>query len=181
MASINTVDNSIIDWDAGLNDSISTIGAINITNTATGALQDDVPARLRFNFTNSRLRTFLQTGVISLNNGTAAIDVNWGSGTTNGTQSGVIAAGLAGSSNLIKWGAGYLYVRGDNSAFSGKSFIEQGAVGMLHTGALGSGDVTVRKYGVLDLGVADITKAATYEKGGIERWSVDGARDGVST
>jgi fibronectin-binding autotransporter adhesin len=149
-------------------------------------LQNDVPARLRFNFTSSRLRNYLNTGVITLN-GTTAIDVNWGTGTTNGNNSGVIAGGLAGAGNLIKWGAGNLFVRGDNSAFTGNTFIEQGALSVLHNNALGSTygqTVTVRKYGVLDVGVSDFNPTSlviSYETGGIERWSVDGARDGLAT
>jgi autotransporter-associated beta strand protein len=186
MGALNTVDNVIIDWDGGQNDTISTIGAINVTNTATGAVQNDVPARLRFNFASSRLRSYLQTGTITLN-GTTALDVNWGTGTTNGTQSGVIAAGLAGSGNLIKWGAGVLYVRGSNTGFTGNTFIEQGAVSVLDSNALGNTigqTVTVRKYGVLDIGISDFTPtnvAISYETGGVERWSVNGARDGTAT
>jgi autotransporter-associated beta strand protein len=181
MSAINTVDNVIIDWDSGIADATNTIGAINVTNTGTASgVENDVPARLRFNFTNNRLRNYLNTGVITLN-GTTAIDVNWGSGTTNGTNSGVIAAGLSGAGNLVKWGPGYLFVRGDNTGFTGNTFIEQGAVSMLHNNALGSGTVTVRKYGILDIGVSDVTKTATYETGGIERWSIDGARDGLAT
>ncbi|MGC3968288.1 MAG: hypothetical protein QM775_13225 [Pirellulales bacterium] len=129
MSTINAVDNSIIDWDSTIADATNTIGAINITNTGTASgVELDVPARLRFNFTSSRLRNYLNTGVITLN-GAAAIDVNWGTGTTNGTSSGVIAAGLSGSKTLLKWGPGTLYVRGDNSStFSGNVYIEQGAV-----------------------------------------------------
>jgi autotransporter-associated beta strand protein len=179
MSAINTVDNSIIDWDSGITDATQTIGAINITNTGGTAVENDVPARLRFNFTNSRLRNYLKTGVITLN-GTAAIDVNWGAGTTNGTNSGVIAAGLAGSKNLLKWGPGYLWINGSNSSFTGNVFIEQGALGVLDNGALGTtaNNVTVRRYGVLDVGVAGYNPTSTiaYETGGIERWSVNGAR-----
>lgn len=169
---IIVVDRGRIDWDAGANDRTSTIAAIDIESTnLTGMREAD--ARVTFN-TASRARSYLHTGTITLN-GNAIVEIN---GVTGGST-GIITPNLAGSGNLTKWGSGYLYVRNASTGYTGDINIEQGAIAVAHPDALGSGSLTVSRYGVLDLQVAGFTKSATYEAGSVERWSVDSARTGA--
>jgi autotransporter-associated beta strand protein len=59
--------------------------------------------------------------------------------------------------------------------------IDQGAVFVTHNGSLGTGAVTVNRYGVLEIGVANYAPtntSLTYNEGSIERWSIDSARSG---
>lgn len=169
---ITVVDRGRIDWDPGANDRTSTISAIDIISTNTTGMRE-ADARVTFN-TGSRSRAYLHTGEITLN-GNAIVEIN---GVTGGST-GIITPNLAGSGNLTKWGTGTLYVRDAANAFTGNVNIEQGAVSVMHADALGSGDLTVSRFGVLDLQVANFTKSATYEAGSVERWSVDSARTGT--
>ncbi len=192
---IVVLDNGIINYDSGANDRTETINDVQVQSTG-GTMED---AQLKFTFTNSRQRNILQTGVLSLtdasgySNGGAQITVTWGSNVTNGTSSGVSVASLSGSDRLTKWGAGVLYIRGDSTVgstaadgtlyapFTGNVNIEEGAVQIENNNALGSGNVTVSRNGVLDLNTTNFTKTVNYQAGSIERWSADGARTGGVT
>ncbi len=101
---------------------------------------------------------------------------------TNSISSGISVASLIGANRLTKWGDGTLYVRGNSSTFSGSMMIDQGAVFVTHNGSLGTGALTVNRYGVLEVGVANYAptnSTVTYNEGSMERWSVDNARSGV--
>jgi autotransporter-associated beta strand protein len=171
---ITMLDRATIDWDSGAADRTSTIAAIDLVSMNTSGIAEG-DARFTFNFTNNRARNYLKTGEMTLT-GNSIVEVTALSG---GTTSGVMAANLAGTGNLTKWGPGYLYVLGANNSYSGNITIEQGALAAVHADALGSGTVTINRHGVLDVQVAGFTKAATYNTGSIERWSVDGARTGT--
>lgn len=171
---ITLLDRATIDWDSGASDRTSTIAAIDLVSTNNSGIAEG-DARFTFNFANNRARNYLKTGEMTLT-GNSIVEVASVSG---GGVSGVMAANLAGTGNLTKWGTGYLYVLGANNSYSGNITIDQGAIGVAHTAALGSGTVTVNRHGVLDVQVAGLTKAATYNAGSVERWSVDGARTGA--
>ncbi|MBL9089899.1 MAG: autotransporter-associated beta strand repeat-containing protein, partial [Planctomycetaceae bacterium] len=179
MSGITIVDNALINVDAGGADRTVTIGDLEVVSTDLTGLQ---PARARF--VVAQARSMVNAGVLTLSGvGTSIIDVNANNVNnqiTSGATAGVAVAGLVGSQNLIKWGNGGLYLRGDNSAtFTGDVVIEQGALRVTEANALGNAatDVTVRRYGTFDLWAAGVAKVPTYEAGAIERWSIDGARN----
>ncbi|EDY20583.1 autotransporter-associated beta strand repeat protein [Chthoniobacter flavus Ellin428] len=192
---IVVLDNAVINYDPQANDRTQTINDVQVQSTG-GTLMD---AQLKFTFTNSRARSILETGVLSLtdasgfSNGGTQLTVTWGSNVTNGTSAGVSVASLAGSDRLTKWGAGVLYIRGDSTvgstaadgtvygAYTGNVSIEEGAIQILNPKALGNGTVTVKRDGVLDINTVGYTGAPTYSAGSIERWSADGARTGGIT
>lgn len=190
---IYVVDNGVIDFDPGADDRVHTIADIEIQqsggigNAVANGTND---AQLRI--VNNRNRSILAAGQLTItNNAIVNVDStltpqtfigagnNNGAYLTNGVSNGMSVASLAGSSRLTKWGDGYLYIRGDSSGFSGPVVIDEGAIGVAHVNALGSGAVTINRYGVLDILVAGFTKTATYNEGSVERWSVDGARTGT--
>ena len=186
---IIAVDNATIDWDPGADDRVHSIGAIEIQQAGGAGALD---AQLRV--ANNRARSILSAGQLTLTNNailnvdtTADRSVFYAYTTNNanlttGTSSGMSVASLNGSARLTKWGDGYLYVRGASPGFSGKVVIDQGAVQVNHNNALGSGDVSVNRYGVLDVAVAGYVptnSSITYNDASSERWSVDGARIGT--
>ena len=192
---IVALDNAVIAWDPQADDRTQTINDVQIQSTG-GVLLD---AQLRFAVGNTRKRSILETGVLSLvdaagySNGGAIINVAYGSNVSEGVSTGVSVASLSGSDRLTKWGAGTLYVRGDSTVsstaadgtaytpFTGNVSIEEGALQILNTKALGTGTVTVKRTGTLDINVVGYAGAPTYEAGSIERWSKDGARSGAGT
>jgi autotransporter-associated beta strand protein len=170
---ITLVDRANIDWDSAAVDRVNTISAIDLVSTNTSGIAEG-DARFQFVFTNARARNYLKTGEITMS-GNSIVDVTGNAG----TGSGVMAANLAGTGNLTKWGAGTLYVLGANNAYSGNVTVDQGALAVVHADALGSGTLTLNRHGVLDVQVAGYAKSATYNTGSIERWSVNGARTGT--
>ena len=189
---ITVVDNATIDWDPLADDRVHTIADIEIQQSGgigNAAANGSNDAQLRV--VNNRLRSILAAGQLTVtNNAILNVDAtatpasfagagNNNTNLTNGISSGFSVASLTGSARLTKWGDGYLYIRGDSSTFSGPLVIDQGAVGAAHLNALGTGAVTINRYGVLDVLVAGFTKSATYNEGSVERWSVDGARTGT--
>jgi autotransporter-associated beta strand protein len=180
---ITAVDNAVIDWSSGLNDVVNTISDVDVVSTGGTLLE----AQLRVNLANSR--AILRSGQLSVSGANAGAIINIvtsasanGTGVTNATSSGLSVASLAGAADtrLVKWGQGILYVRGDSAAtFGGAVNIEQGAVQINHPMALGSGPVTVKRYGVLDINTTGYTGAPVYLAGSIERWTSDNARSGA--
>jgi autotransporter-associated beta strand protein len=192
---IIAVDNATIDWDPGADDRVHTIADVEIQQS--GGIGADpangtVDAQLRI--ANNRNRSILAAGTLTVtNNAILNVDTTaagspfaayGGNGLylTNGLSSGFSVASLVGSQRLTKWGDGTLYIRGDSAGFSGPVVIDQGAVHVTHNGSLGTGAVTVNRYGVLDIGVANFAatnSGITYNEGSIERWSVNNARTGT--
>ncbi len=167
--------------------------AVDSTDT-TG----QVPARARFEIIN--VRSMLTAGNLTLTgSGGSIVDVMrvqtdgninaggqaLGINGTTGLSTGVSFASLNNGGNaqrgLQKWGNGYMFIRGDSSAtFNGPVRIEQGPIQVNHDGALGTGPITVARYGVLDINKAGWTmtnSGLTYSAGSAERWSIDGARN----
>jgi autotransporter-associated beta strand protein len=193
---IIAVDNATIDWDPGADDRVHTIADVEIQQSGgigNATANGTVDAQLRI--ANNRNRSILAAGTLTVtNNAILNVDTTaagspfaayGGNGTylTNGLSSGFSVASLVGSNRLTKWGDGTLYIRGDSSStFSGPVVIDQGAVHVTHNGSLGTGAVTVNRYGVLDIGVAAFAatnSGITYNEGSIERWSVNNARTGT--
>lgn len=193
---IYAVDNATIDFDPGFDDRVHTIADVEIQQSGgigNAPANGTVDAQLRI--ANNRARTILAAGTLTVtNNAILNVDTTatgspfaaYGGNSgylTNGLSSGFSVASLVGSQRLTKWGDGTLYVRGDSSTtFSGPVIIDQGAVHVTHNGSLGTGALTVNRYGVLDIGVADFqatNSSITYNEGSIERWSVDNARSGT--
>lgn len=173
---IIAIDDATISFDPGADDRVNSIADLEVRNTG-GDLLD---AKLHFDI--SRLRSMLQAGHLTLS-GNAIIDVNASSvgGVTSGSSVGLSVADLSGPGRLTKWGNGVLYVRGDSNGYTAPVDIEQGAVSVSSNGALGTGAITVNRYGILDVAVANYkptNSSVTYLPGSIERWSVDGARTG---
>ena len=177
---IIAVDNAIISVNNQINDSTTTISAVELQSTDTTGL---VPSRLRFSLAN--LRQILNTGVLTISGGPGIIDVNAtaiGNGQiSTGVESGVAVAGLAGSQQLIKWGNGVLYIRGDNrTSFTGSVSVEQGALSVTNPNAFASTTaIAVHRGGVFDLQTSGFTNVPTYDAGSAERWSAEGARNGT--
>jgi autotransporter-associated beta strand protein len=192
---IIAVDNATIDWDPAADDRVHTIADVEIQQS--GGIGADpangtVDAQLRI--ANNRNRSILAAGTLTVtNNAILNVDTTaagspfaayGGNGLylTNGLSSGFSVASLVGSQRLTKWGDGTLYIRGNSAGFSGPVVIDQGAVHVTHNGSLGTGAVTVNRYGVLDIGVANFAatnSGITYNEGSIERWSVNNARTGT--
>lgn len=186
---IVAVDNAVIDWDPGADDRVHSIGDIEIQQAGGNG---PVDAQLRF--ANNRSRSILSAGTLTLtNNAIVNVDTTadrsvffaYTTGNTNlttGTSSGVSVAALSGSGNFTKWGDGYMYVRGASTGFTGNVVIDQGAVQVNDNGALGSGTLTINRYGILDINVANFTptnSGVIYNDASVERWSIDGARTGT--
>lgn len=183
---IIAVDNAVIDWDAGADDRVHLIGDIEVQQAGGNG---PVDAQLRI--AHNRSRSILSAGTLTLtNNAIVNIDTTadrsvfyaYTTGNTNlttGTSSGVSIAALSGSGNFTKWGDGYLYIRGASSGFTGNVVIDQGAVQVNDLAALGTGSITVNRYGILDIAIAGYTATPTYNDASVERWSVDGARNGA--
>ncbi len=192
---IITVDNGIIDWDAGADDRVHSIADLEIQQSGgigQGPANGNNDAMLRVIL--ARNRSILSAGSLTLtSNSILAVDPNVGpsnfaaygnngSYLTNGISTGVSVSQLMGTSRLTKWGDGYLYIRGASPSFSGTVVIDQGAIHVTNNNSLGSGDVIVNRYGTLDIGVANFVQtnsSLTYNEGSIERWSVNGARSGT--
>ncbi len=186
---IIAVDNAVIDWDPGADDRVHSIADLEVQQAGGNG---PVDAQLRL--AHNRARSILAAGQLTLTNNaivnvdtTADRSVFFAYTTTNtnlttGTSSGVSIASLNGSGRFTKWGDGYLYVRGASPTFTGEVVIDEGAVQVNHHNALGSGAVTINRYGVLDIGVENYTptnSTLTYNDASAERWSVDGARTGT--
>jgi autotransporter-associated beta strand protein len=189
---IIAVDNAVIDYDPGADDRVHSIADIEIQQSGgIGAAPANGTNDAQLRIVNNRQRNIVAAGQLILsNNAILNVDSTYTGNTfaaasnnaaylTNGGSNGMSVASLAGSARLTKWGDGYLYIRGDSSAYSGSVVIDQGAIGVAHANALGSGAVTVNRYGVLDIHVPGFTKSLTYNEGSVERWSVDGARTGT--
>lgn len=192
---ITIVDNGIIDWDAGVDDRVHSIADLEIQQSGgigQAVANGNNDAMLRVVL--ARNRSILSAGSLTLtNNSILAVDPNVGAANfqaysnngaylTNGISTGMSVSQLIGSSRLTKWGDGYLYIRGASPGFSGAVVIDQGAIHVTSNNSLGSGDITVNRYGVLDIGVANFVptnSSLTYNEGSIERWSVNGARSGT--
>jgi autotransporter-associated beta strand protein len=182
MGRIIAVDNAVVNIDTQTSDRTIGLNGLEIHSTDTTGLS---PARLRM--VVGRDRTIVKAGALSLTGaGNSILDIAQTSATNNqitsGNSTGVMVSGITGTNNLIKWGNGYLYVDGNNSAtFTGDISIEQGVVGVLNANAFGNAgtDITARRYGVLDILTTGFTKVPTYEAGSAERWSVDNARSGA--
>ncbi len=192
---IYAVDFATIDWDPGADDRVHTIADIEIQQSGghgAGPINGTLDAYLRI--ANNRNRSILSSGTLTvasnaiLNVDTTAAAANFAAASTNGAyltnslSSGMSVASLSGSNRLTKWGDGTLYVRGNSAGFSGPMIIDQGSVFVTHNGSLGTGALTVNRYGVLEIGVADFAptnSSVTFTEGSMERWSVDGARSGT--
>ncbi|WP_395731060.1 beta strand repeat-containing protein [Prosthecobacter sp.] len=180
MGRIISVDNTIIVSTPNLTDSVVSISDLESFSTDTTGLS---PARLRVQTGNTR--SVLNAGTLFLTGaGGSILDISAAAVnnqiTSGATGSGLNVMGLNGSRDLIKWGNGYLWVGGNNTSFTGKVSIEQGALGVTNANALvNAASITARRYGVLDILTTGFTKAVTYEAGSIERWSVDNARSGT--
>ena len=151
-----------------------------------------VPARVRFE--TPRQRQMVVAGTTFLTGGNTALDLYWtngggsvegfnkGSGVGSGLSIEKLDNGSISSAGLLKWGNAMLFVRGDSSAnFNGPVTIDTGAIQVNHDGSLGTGPITVNRFGVLDInkaGWARTNSALTYNEGSAERWSIDGARNG---
>ncbi|TCO92740.1 autotransporter-associated beta strand protein [Chthoniobacter flavus] len=173
---IIAVDDATISYDSGADDRSNSIADLEVRNTG-GDLLD---ARLHFDIVH--LRVVLQAGHLTLD-GNGIIDVNASSvgGVTSGSSVGLSVADISGAGRLTKWGNGVLYVRGDSNGYTAPVNIEQGAISVSSNGALGTGAITVNRFGILDVAMANYTptnSSITYLPGSIERWSVDGARTG---
>ncbi|MGC3969632.1 MAG: autotransporter-associated beta strand repeat-containing protein [Pirellulales bacterium] len=191
---IIAVDNATIDWDPGADDRVHSIADIEIQQSGgigNAVVNSSVDAMLRV--AHNRNRAILAAGTLFVtNNAILNVDLTATPGSfvaytqnasylTIGSSSGMSVAALNGSARLTKWGDGYLYVRGASPSFSGNLVIDQGAVYVTDNGSLGTGAVTVNRYGVLDIGVVNYTatnSSITFNEGSIQRWSVDGARSG---
>ncbi len=179
MSKVRVVDNAVIDVNSALNDSTVSIGDLEVFSTDTTGLS---PARARFVVANQR--SILGAKTLSLTgSGGSIIDVNASTVNnqiTSGVSTGVAVDALTGTRDLIKWGNGVLYIRGNNTAYTGNVIVEQGVLSATSAGALASAaSVTVRRYGVFELFAAGVNTTPTYEAGSIERWSVEGARSGA--
>ncbi|MBL9131199.1 MAG: autotransporter-associated beta strand repeat-containing protein, partial [Verrucomicrobiaceae bacterium] len=194
---IIAVDNAAIDWDAGANDRVHSIADLEIQqsggigNAAANGTQD---ALLRVTLASGRARSILSAGSLTVtSNAVLNVDATSNAASftaygnnnaylTNGVSMGLSVSQLVGTQRLTKWGDGYLYIRGASSGFSGSVVIDQGAVHVTDNASLGSGPVTVNRYGILDIGVANFAptnSSLTYNEGSIERWSVNNARSGT--
>lgn len=191
---IFVVDNGTIDFDPGFDDRVHTIADIEIQQSGgigNAVINGTVDAQLRI--ANNRNRTILAAGQLRLaSNAILNVDTvvgntnyasyaNSSSYLTNGVSSGMSVASLSGSARLTKWGDGVLYIRGASPVFTGSVVLDQGAIFVTHNQSLGSGPVTINRYGVLDVGVANYVptnSSITYNEGSVERWSVDNARTG---
>lgn len=186
---IIAVDNAVIDWDPGADDRVHSIGDIEIQQAGGNG---PVDAQLRI--AHNRSRSILEAGTLTLtNNAIVNVDTTadrsvffaYTTGNTNlttGTSSGVSVAALSGSGNFTKWGDGYMYIRGASAGFTGNVVIDQGAVQVNDNGALGTGTLTINRYGILDINVANFTptnSGVVYNDASVERWSIDGARTGT--
>ena len=186
---IIAVDNATIDFDPGADDRVHSIGNIEVQQSGGNG---PVDAQLRF--ANNRARSILAAGTLTLTNNAivnvdATADRNVfysynivNNNLTTGTSAGISVAALSGTANFTKWGDGYMYIRGASPAFSGKIVIDQGAIQVNHNNALGTGPITINRYGILDIGIANYTptnSGITYNQASVERWSVDGARTGT--
>lgn len=192
---IFAVDNATIDWDPGADDRVHTIADIEIQQSGghgVGPINGTLDAILRI--ANNRNRSILSAGTLTvasnaiLNVDTTAAVANFAAASTNSgyltnsLSSGMSIASLSGGNRFTKWGDGTLYVRGNSSGFSGPMIIDQGSVFVTHNGSLGTGELTVNRYGVLEIGVAGFAptnSGVTFNEGSLERWSVDGARSGT--
>lgn len=198
---IYAVDFATIDWDPGADDRVHSIADIEIqqsggmdsSGNTLGLINGTVDAYFRV--ANNRNRSILSAGTLTVaSNAILNVDTTAGisnlaatanntSYLTNSISSGMSVASLIGTNRLTKWGDGTLYVRGDSSStFSGTMVIDQGSVYVTHNGSLGTGDLTVNRYGVLEVGVANFVPtnaSVTYTEGSMERWSVDSARSGT--
>ncbi|NBV33796.1 MAG: hypothetical protein EBR81_08450, partial [Proteobacteria bacterium] len=188
---IIAVDNAVVAFNPAAADRIQAINDIEVQSTG-GTLLD---AQLKL--TISQAGSVLQAGTLLLSNadaftnGGVQINVNYGTNVSESVNAGFSVARLSGSNRLTKWGAGTMYVRGASNtattaadgtsyaAFTGAISIEQGALQILNATALGSGTVTVKRGGVLDLNTTGYLGAPIYLAGSIERWSVDAARNGT--
>jgi autotransporter-associated beta strand protein len=188
------VDFATLDWDPGAADRVHKIGDLEIQQSKGGTLGNGT-LDAYFRVAVGNLRNILSAGSLKVANHailnvdtTAAVNTYTAYATngaylTNSMSSGLSIAFLEASSNrLTKWGDGYLYIRGASPDFSGSVVIDQGPVHVSHSASLGTGPVTVNRYGTLDIGVAGFTptnSSITYNEGSMERWSVDGARAGT--
>ena len=174
--------------DTGSDDRTIGIGAISVDSSDTTGL---VPAHLRVEAPN--WRTMVMAGPLTLTGGSSIIDTYWtlvgssfegfnkGSGAAHGLS--VASLNNAGSltAGLLKWGNAALTIRGESPTFAGPVTIEDGAIQVNAHGALGSGPITVNRYGALDINKAGWTmtnSSLTYNADSVERWSADGARKG---
>ncbi|MGC3968301.1 MAG: autotransporter-associated beta strand repeat-containing protein [Pirellulales bacterium] len=191
---IITVDNGVIDWDPGADDRVHQIADLEIQQSGgIGSSPTNGTNDAQLRVAVVRNRSILAAGQLILtsnailnvdatNTGnTFAGATNTAAALTNGVSNGLSVASLTGSGRLTKWGDGYLYVRGA-STNTGAVVIDEGAVHVTHNASLGSGDLVINRYGVLDVGVAGYAPtnaSVTYNEGSVERWSVDNARTGT--
>jgi autotransporter-associated beta strand protein len=180
MGKITMVDNAIIDVNANAADTTVSVNDLDVHSTDTTGLS---PARARFVMNQQRsilgINTLTLTGT-----GGSIIDVNataLNNVITAGVSAGVTVNALGASANdLIKWGNGVLYLRGNNTSYTGNVYVEQGVLSVTTPGALaGAGSITVRRYGALEIFTTGFNRAVTYEAGSVERWSAEGARSGA--
>ncbi|MCX6856579.1 MAG: autotransporter-associated beta strand repeat-containing protein, partial [Verrucomicrobia bacterium] len=189
MGNLQVLDAATISYEPGANDRMSALGAAgslsNIVVTSTGGNLNDAQLFLDTN----RDRSMVVAGDLQIvaDSGTAAgLQLRVHNSNFNGANSSGLSVntlvGVA-DTRITKIGSGELYIRGNSTAFNGTLNIEQGAVGVFNNGSLGSATsvTNVRRYGVLDVQVASFVPTGTvnYQLGGIERWSVDGARTGT--
>ncbi|EDY17462.1 autotransporter-associated beta strand repeat protein [Chthoniobacter flavus Ellin428] len=188
MGNLNVTDLGSISYDPQSDDRTQALGAAgalsNVTITSTGGSKED--AQLYFN--DARNRAILQVGTLTVSGANAGAQLyiattTQGSNITSGISSGLSVASLAGTSDqrIEKWGSGVLYVRG-SSTFAGAVNIEEGAIQVNNNGSLGTGAVTVKRFGILDVNTANFAptnSTITYQSGAIERWTADGARTGT--
>jgi autotransporter-associated beta strand protein len=190
--SIIAVDNATIDFDPGADDRVHTIADVEIQQSGgIGNATANGPNDAILRIVNNRNRSILAAGQLTLTNNailnvdatnvgsTFAGATNNAAYLTNGGSNGMSVASLNGGGRLTKWGDGVLYVRGASPSFSGPVVIDEGAIFVTNNQSLGSGAVSINRYGVLDVGVANYVatnSSTTYNAGSVERWSVDNAR-----
>lgn len=192
---IIAVDAANIDWDPGADDRVHSIADLEIQQSGgigNAPTNGTLDAYLRV--ANPRNRSILSAGSLTLTSNailnvdtTASVANNQGGSTngaylTNSISSGLSISSLIGGNRFTKWGDGTLYIRGNSPSFTGPAIIDQGSVFVTHNGSLGTGALSINRYGVLEIGVANFAatnSSVTYNEGSLERWSVDSARSGA--
>ena len=177
--------------DPGADDRTIVISDLSLDSSdATGL----VPGHFRYE--TNRVRQMVIAGTTYLTGaGSMIIDTfqtgggwavegfNKGTGLGEGLSIASLDNGGSGTRGLLKWGNAELFIRGASANFAGPVTIDQGAIQVNDNASLGTGAITVNRYGVLEInkaGWAPTNSSLTYNLESAERWSVDGARNGLT-
>jgi len=181
-------DNARLYVDPGTDDRTVVISDLSLDSSdATGL----VPGHFRYETNRQRQMviagTTYLTGAGSMiidtfqsGGGWAVEGFNKGSGLSEGLSIASVDNGGSGVRGLLKWGNAELFIRGASANFAGPVTIDQGAIQVNDNASLGTGAITVNRYGVLEVNKADwvpTNSSLTYNLESAERWSVDGARN----